>query len=564
MLQRDIKDQLKRFIVQKLSENSPQLDQSSQKNLFAYKETLLDFIKSKMFNGTDDEVGSISCNLILEKSMNDELDSRPSCEGEQDQIFEAKVFKIIWDKQPSIAIILHDITQQHTILSLQIADTQKDKVLATVSHELRTPLNGMLGMIQIMQKQIQDQELLKYLSICSSSGQLLLGLVNSILDLNQIRFNKIRLYPEQVSIADLLTEIFLLFKVQCDQKKIYLTSETSSATPKWLITDKNRLSQILINLIGNALKFTFEGGITISVSESERRGYVQFDVRDTGLGIKEEDKEKLFKVFGRLGHADQRINTQGVGLGLNISDNLARLLGCGVDERAIKVESEYSKGTTFSFLVKKELEGGPKLENTEMEERERAVFDEMNTIEALNVTINDKVDQYSTLSTSISQVFGKMQDNKQKNQNSKSHRVKPRKITSHRDYVDPSSYILVVDDNPFNLAVAEHLLSNFGYKVRTALHGKTAIEMIIANCCSLEPITLIFMDCQMPVMDGFETTKRLKKMMTQGYISEIPIIALTANDSQADRKKCAGVGMCDYLCKPLNDKDLSVILKKYM
>jgi len=171
---------------------------------------------------------------------------------------------LTWDEKPALYIILHDITQQNTILQLKIAaNHQKDKILATVSHELRTPLNSMLGMVQIMQERIKDKELQHYLKICNNSGYLLLGLVNSILDLNLIRANKLKLSPQTISLKDFLQEIKELFDFQCQQKTIYLQTKISPLLPKQITTDKNRLSQIFINLIGNALKFTSRGGIMI-------------------------------------------------------------------------------------------------------------------------------------------------------------------------------------------------------------------------------------------------------------------------------------------------------------
>ncbi len=201
-----------------LTGGSPRARTSPFKN-----KTLLTFLQDKLASSENpcsiadfDQNRTFSCRLSHIKNPFASADSR------QEQIFEARIFPITWEKQSSIAIILHDITLHHTILSLQLADLHKDAVLATVSHELRTPLNGMLGIIQIMQKKVEDKELLNYLSICEKSGELLIGLVNSILDLNQIRANTLKLYPETFNLSELMKDVVSLFKLQCDKKDLYL------------------------------------------------------------------------------------------------------------------------------------------------------------------------------------------------------------------------------------------------------------------------------------------------------------------------------------------------------
>ena len=285
-------------------------------------------------------------------------------------IFEAKILHIVWDEQPAIALILYDVTQQQTILSLRTADAYKDNLLATISHELRTPLNGILGMLQIMQKYVKDRDILKYIDICKNSGHLLLGLVNSILDLHQIRAKKLKLYPEGVKISTFLKDISSLFEFQCTQKGIDLKVEVSPVVPPWLITDKNRLTQIFINLIGNALKFTSKGSITISVSPTDHNNYIELSVSDTGIGIKAEDKDKLFRMFGKLEDSDATLNRQGVGLGLTISDNLSRVLCCNNKREGIRLESEYNVGSRFYFVIERVYRDIKKNRSTELENLE--------------------------------------------------------------------------------------------------------------------------------------------------------------------------------------------------
>ena len=180
---------------------------------------------------------------------------------------------------------------------------------------------------------------------------LLLSLVNSILDLSQIKNNKLTLIYAKIDVKETLDEIKALFNYFCVLKNLYLDVEIHPDVCKTINTDKNRLSQIIINLLGNAFKFTINGGITIKVEVESQDPYrIRFSVRDTGIGIKKEDQDKLFKLFGRLEHTDKKINTSGVGLGLTISNTLALLLNPS-EQKGIEVVSESDKGSTFSFAV---------------------------------------------------------------------------------------------------------------------------------------------------------------------------------------------------------------------
>ena len=506
------------------------------------------------------------------------------------RIFEAKIFSIIWDSEPCIALIMHDITQQQTILSLQLADTNKDKVLATVSHELRTPLNGMLGMIQIMQKRVKDLEMLHYLSICKNSGNLLLGLVNSILDLNQIRLNKLKLDIKRVSLGELLNDIVQMFELQCMQKGLYLNLQIHKNCPQYIVTDKNRLTQVFINLVGNALKFTSEGGITINVEQDPmKREHLKFVIEDTGIGITDDDQGKLFKMFGKLEHTD---NNHGVGLGLTISNSLVELLACCCGSNShsqnIKVHSTYEKGSKFEFSIKKELEFY--CETTDVEERAREFedLDEIgDRIEKMEKYSTPTINNFSVLKNSSTPSKTSLPRNftlseiatttasttlspKPKYLRSQStlsvlkSSVSLRSVSKKTSAAPSSDFVLLVDDNPFNLVVAEQLVSSHGFKVKTALSGHAAIKIITENEHGKEPIKLVFMDLQMPIMDGYEATKALKKLMKEEKIPTIPIVALTANDSPSDKKKCLDVGMLGHLGKPLKDIDLEIMLKKFV
>ena len=270
-------------------------------------------------------------------------------------MFEVILTKIKWDKEDAVVVVLTDITYQENLIALKLSDDNKDKVIATVSHELRTPLNGIIGILEIVEKRVEDQSLMEYLGLCKDNAHLLLSLVNSLLDLQQIRQGKLKLNPMKVDIAKTLKDITQLFVFQCTHKNIYLKVKIDQNVPKTVYTDENRLKQIFINLIGNALKFTMTGGITVEVAQDpDEHQTLQLSVCDTGIGIKEEDQGKLFKMYGKLDDS-KNVNKNGVGLGLTISDTLANILSGKERERGIEVTSIYGQGSRFWFRIIKDL-----------------------------------------------------------------------------------------------------------------------------------------------------------------------------------------------------------------
>jgi len=268
--------------------------------------------------------------------------------------------------------------------------------------------------------------------------------------------------------------------------------KTPNLKTRYLVIDRNRLSQIFINLVGNTLKFTFEGGITIYASENHNEDFVDFDVADSGIGVKQEDQGKLFQIYGKL-NKKVNVNHEGIGLGLTISDAFVKVLKGGeeVATQGITLESAPNKGSCFSFSIRKDVNSGiipSKLDKT---------FTECSVVDEFNLKQQDRKMKYLTqMLGEIAHFFEKLDTN-----------IRMKSARSIR------AHILIVDDNPFNLTVARHLVLLCGYNVQTALHEKSAIELLLNNNHEVEPIKLIFMDCQMPMMDGYQTTKALKKLM---------------------------------------------------
>ena len=555
---------------------SPQASSSSQnedEKTLLHKLTLFTWIQNQLAAKTDTYKKS-AC-LFDYKRWSEETKTHSN------RVLAVNLINTSWDCQPATAVLIRDITQQHAIYNQAVASAQQDSVLATVSHELRTPLNGMLGMIQIMEKKVYDVETSGYLSICKNSANLLLSLVNSLLDLNSIRANKLKLFPERIDLYSLMMSIVALFELQCKKKNIYLKIKIASSAPSTIFTDKNRLSQILINLVGNAVKFTSKGGITLKAEKyREDERYIRLSVEDTGIGIKGEDQGKLFKVFGKLENEGEKMNKEGVGLGLNISDNLARVLCTDKLLQGIKINSKYNEGSVFSFLLNK---------NQHNEQEEGAQTKSFSNID--DYYEGERPGDLSEIMSSYKFQIRNSSDVFQRGEVLLTLPLIPRcQITSAQTlpvipssaclkrFPSPYAYkksllskqqnekkgcIVVVDDNPFNISVAEHMVSALGYQVFSALSGESVIELLMKHEHKSQPIQVIFMDCQMPVMDGYETTEILRKKMARKEIPEIPIIALTANSDKSDRDHCKKVGMVDYLTKPLSEEKLEKMIKNH-
>jgi CheY-like chemotaxis protein/nitrogen-specific signal transduction histidine kinase len=509
-----------------------------------------------------------------------------SSEEGMKKAFKVKMFPLLWDDDEAIAMIMDDITRQKIITELKMADRNKDLVIAMVSHDLRTPLNGMLGLVDIAMKNIRDTATLAYLEACKNSGGLMLNFVNSILDLHQIKDNKLNLIYSKISLSALLTEIRALFAQVCKVKQLYLNIEVDPTVSRSLATDKSRLTQVLINLLGNAFKFTFYGGVTIKVDpENEDPSQIKFSVVDTGIGIKKEDQDKLFKMYGKLEQKDKKINTNGVGLGLTISNTLATLLSPHGNQ-PIKIESELNKGTCFSFVVQSKInlvEDNKETNQSSVNQTSSILFDE-----AQNEDIFAKLSFYSKPYERISKIDFSLDRNptaqtvlldkaggeiKEKPKVQKKKIISPVKksqsdddlLNSERPLLPSQPWCLVVDDNPFNLMVASHIMSERGYQVKTAMNGQDAVEKAIEDNRNGISYKLVLMDCQMPVMDGYEATRILKNKMENDELRSCPVIALTANNrSEQHENLCKKAGMDGHVSKPLQISELESVLKKVM
>ena len=519
------------------------------------------------------------------------------------RIFKVKLIELLWDGKESLGIVLDDVTHERTIMELKIADKNKDLVIAMVSHELRTPLNGMLGILDIIKKMLKQNNVFPYLNACRNSSLMLLNLVNSILDMSQIKNNKLRLIYTKVCLLDLLNGVKSLFDHFCMVKNLYLNIEVNPDVPDDILTDETRLRQVLINLVGNAFKFTFKGGVTIKVDlENNDPHKLRFRVEDTGIGIKKEDQAKLFKLFGRLEQQNQKINTNGVGLGLTISNTIVTLLNPS-EKKGIQVSSELDQGTTFYFTIECSEQTNKEINLEKNEDESDDIFEEegqdsLTIVEKMNLYYYEKdgepgsgqnlarvkskclitcIDSKGTINA-IPETYAKIQQSDSANSILD---LRLAKTSSHYSLFSPTRIAsdtpskqqvnleqdkplcLIVDDNPFNLMVTSNIMHEKGYQVHTALNGQEAVEKVKTQENQSPKFSLILMDCQMPIMDGYKATKILKKMMRDREIKETPIIALTANNrDEAHNKLCKSVGMDGVAGKPLNPEEIKKFLEK--
>mgnify|MGYP002620348084 CR=1 FL=1 len=471
-----------------------------------------------------------------------------------------------------------------------------ESTIAMVTHELRTPLIGMMGMLNVLEKKISGREAKKYLNICTSSGRLLLGLINSIIDFDLLNNNKLQLNREYVEVESFLEEIKYPMSVIAEQKNLQFVLKVDPDLPTYIYTDKNRLQQVLINLIGNAIKFTFEGSVTLKVwTDQKNSDLVEFSIIDTGIGISKENQSKLFKMYGKLDDS-AKVNKFGAGIGLNISQKLVEVLTEGQEGCGIKVESQEGKGSTFSFkiMAKEILQVPEKMmheidhfeiisptglmgTSPDMDEVQMASERPLLSRYVITKTGSDyKFSKESIADYSQSEVkkltteeLPRLQSlmdlrlRKNESAGSKSSFGGTPKGSFLADMKMANESILLVDDNPINLLAATSFAKELGLKVKTALNGKLAIECAKEQAKESSFFKLILLDCIMPVMDGYETAKQLKELMAKGEIPMAPIIALTAGNTPEEKKKALDAGMNDFVTKPLDQRSLYNIFERF-
>ena len=380
------------------------------------------------------------------------------------------------------------------------ANKAKSDFLADMSHEIRTPINAVLGMNEMILRESEDDRIIEYASNIKSAGNTLLSIINNILDFSKIEDGKMTLVPVEFDVAELIGNLVNSIYERARAKGLEFNVDIDRSVPSKLFGDDVRISQVIMNLLTNAVKYTESGSVTLSVRKTDqRKGNVdlRIEVTDTGIGIKDEDLNKLFKSFERIEERRNR-HIEGTGLGLSIVSKLLAMMNSRLD-----VDSKYSIGSTFGFdLNLKVIDPEP---IGDYEERRKAHMRNMEKTEHLYA---------------------------------------------------PKAKVLVTDDNGMNLKVATNFLKIFGITPMTCSSGKETIELLKTN-----KFDIVFLDHMMPLMDGIETLKILKD---EKLVDDTVVIALTANAVVGAEEQYLNAGFDGYLSKPIIIKDVEKALRTFL
>lgn len=410
----------------------------------------------------------------------------------------------------SMAMLKNRLKQKN--IELNQALQTKSQFLANMSHELRTPMNGVIGMLQIIERDELTESQKRNVSVAQHSAQLMLGLINEVLDFSKLEAEKVTIESVPTSVLDLLTSTATVFHFQAKEKGLSVSCELSTDVPREVVIDGFRIQQILNNLLSNAIKFTEEGGITISCTWDDTSARLCFSVKDTGIGISSENRDALFESFNQADISTTR-KYGGTGLGLSISKRLCELLG-----GELGLESVEGEGSRFYFYVAaKELFTGM-LPKGDVE----FLVDEQDT--------DQEVDQEPIFED---------------------------ESASEQNGSEP--FLLIIDDNEVNLEVCAMIVEDIGFDSHCCGSGRDALAFFKEN---YERIDAVLLDCQMPEMDGYEVCGKIRALEEKFGWGKTPVVAVTANALDGDKERCLAAGMDEYVPKPIDASELETILEK--
>lgn len=550
--------------------------------------------------------------------------------------------------QPCVLVVINDISDRVLNFKLTSLDKFKDRFLQSVSHNLKTPLNSITGLVSLIHNMVINTEVLNYLNNIRINSDVLLFEINNILDYANYRKNSLQAAISEFSITSLLNELLALFELSIYEKKIKVARKIK-LQGDIVISDLPRLKQILFNLLNNAVKFTFEGCISITVSKPSdlliQADLLKFSIKDTGIGISPKQQQKLFKLWGSLN--DEFTNTpnnephnsrSGAGLGLTISKHLIGLIG---PEEKIYFKSTSNNGSTFIFYIyqnlnasmdfrcinKKKIEVIPSYDSSNLslgrmtinsqymlnslQKPDTMGFANFSSYVMQNIRSPKRsslINMRSSLSKGLGFCFAKENGYSLSNFSPKSKKnsgsgvifnesdciinkvyntEETRKMgetlattnplmdvsfkiniinignrSTSKDFINMgiaspqhSKRVLIVDDTPFNLLVLEKFIQEIDPKasISKAFNGKEAVALFNQFKEPLKSaFDLIFMDCNMPVMDGYEASLEIKRIIEEEKLGPTPILAVTAYSGKEEENKCLNNGMDGYMSKPIH------------
>ncbi|MFN9503254.1 MAG: ATP-binding protein [Rubrivivax sp.] len=388
---------------------------------------------------------------------------------------------------------------REALQSAESANIAKSQFLATMSHEIRTPMNGVLGALDLLRRTPLAPPQRRLVRNAAVAGEALLGILNDVLDHSKIEAGKLELVNAPMSLRAIATSVASLFRSSAESKGIALLLDMHPDTPDRVIGDGQRLKQVLLNLVGNAVKFTQAGTVTLELRAGplSAAGGVSasFEVRDTGVGIQPEELGRIFDPFHQATGEVRRARRGGTGLGLSISQRIVRAMG-----GSIQVRSGLGEGSSFRVVLhfEPDIQTGPPL-------AEDTAPGELDTLTQMRGTV------------------------------------------------------LVVEDNIVNRMIASEMLRNMGLDVLQAEDGAEAVA-----CVERKPVDLVLMDVQMPVMDGYEATLKIREREARHSLPRLPVIAVTANAYEGDAAHARDIGMDGHLAKPFTQAKLKALLVEYL
>lgn len=497
--------------------------------------------------------------------------------------------------------------------ALEVSRVKSDFV-ASVSHEIRTPMNGVIGMLHLIEKEPLSEKQQHYLNMATNSASALTSLIDDILDLSKIESGKLEIDPIEINLASIIYEVCGSLAISANKKNLPLICDLSEIKHPLIISDDNRIRQILINLINNAIKFTQKGDILVSAqTRLMTSNEIEFRcaVKDTGVGIEKEKQKKLFQTFTQ---EDSSVSREygGTGLGLAISKKISLLLGGDIE-----VKSDKGQGSQFTFHIKAPLATSatpPSAANDALSDHQIFIICQnddlrntlVNTIKNFGANIESSEEWVLSWEQEIRLRLSEgrncrllsvdkpdLDPSIMENNLFKFIQIETRPLTQNADNRSficvpftadeillqitgglaiphdhahsenntelaallsnyHSAKILLVDDNPINLEVGIGILDSYGLSCYTANSGQAALTELSKN-----KYDLVLLDCQMPEMDGYQVTRAIRKEIKNVTPSTVPIVAMTANAMSGAKEACLNAGMNDFLTKPLNPVELA-------